>query len=103
MSKVGNIKFEKLEMQQYLYKNTNTNSSQCIAKARAKTLDIKTLGNKSWKFDNRTCSGCDKTEESVDDILIFKYGENQVIPAYRWFYENKPRDMIYCVKDDGKK
>ena len=100
MSKVGNIQYEKLEMQQYLYENTKTNISQFIAKARAKTLDIKT--HKSWKYDDRACSGCDKREESGDEILTCEafgqYGENQVIPAYSWFYENKTSDMIYCAK-----
>ena len=42
ISKVANIKYEKLEMQQYLYENTNTNISKFISKARAKTLEIKT-------------------------------------------------------------
>ena len=100
MSKVGNIQYEKLEMQQYLYENTKTNISQFIAKARAKTLDIKT--HKSWKYDDRACSGCDKREESGDEILTCEafgqYGENQVIPAYSWFHENKTSDMIYCSK-----
>jgi hypothetical protein len=42
ISKVGNIQYEKLEMQQYLCENKNTNISKFITKARAKTLNIKT-------------------------------------------------------------
>ena len=100
MSKVGNIQYEKLEMQQYFGENTKTNISQFIAKARAKTLDIKT--QKSWKYDDRACSGCDVREESGDEILTCetfgKYGEDERIPVYSWFFENKTSDMIYCTK-----
>jgi hypothetical protein len=42
ISKIGNIQYEKLEMQQYLYENENTNISKFITEARAKTLEIKT-------------------------------------------------------------
>ena len=100
ISKVGNIQYEKLEMQQYLYENTNTNISKFITKARAKTLEIKT--HKSWKYDDRECSGCKIREESGDEILTCesfgKYEENEEIPSYSWFFRNKTSDMIYCAK-----
>jgi hypothetical protein len=100
MSKVSNIKYEKLEMQQYLYENNNTNISKFIAKARAKTLDIKT--HKSWKFEDRLCTGCNIREESGDEILTCGqfgvYEENEIIPAYSWFFNEKTSDMIYCAK-----
>ena len=100
MSKVSNIKYEKLEMQQYLYENNNTNISKFIAKARAKTLDIKT--HKSWKYEDKLCTGCNKTEESGDEILTCgqygEYKENEKIPACSWFYSDKTSDMMYCAK-----
>ena len=100
MSKVSNIQYEKLEMQQYLYENAKTNISHFIAKARSKTLDLKT--QKSWKYDDKACSGCDKREESGDEILTCesfgKYGENEIIPAYCWFFANKTSDIIYCAR-----
>ena len=85
MSKVSNIKYEKLEMQQYLCENSNTNISKFIAKARAKTLDLKT--QKGWKYEDKLCSGCNIREESGDEILTCekfgKYTANENIPEYR--------------------
>ena len=84
MSKVSNIKYDKFEMQQYLYENSNTNISKFIAKARAKTLELKT--HKSWKYDDKLCSGCNTREESGDEILTCekfgKYQENETIVGF---------------------
>ena len=84
ISIVPNIKYEKLEMQQYLNENTNTNISKFISKARAKTLEIKK--HKSWKYEDKKCSGCKIREESGDKILTCEkfgsYGENEKIPTY---------------------
>jgi hypothetical protein len=100
MSKVYNIKYDKFEMQQYLYENSNTNISKFIAKARAKSLELKT--HKSWKYDDKLCSGCSMREESGDEILTCekfgKYKENETIPAYSWLYGKNTNDMIYCAK-----
>ena len=52
MSKIANINYERLELQQYLSENKNTKISKLIAKARAKTLEIKT--HKSWKYEDTT-------------------------------------------------
>ena len=97
---MSNIKYEKLEMQHYLYENENTNISKFIVKARAKTLDIKT--HKSWKFEDRIWTGCNVREESGDEILTCgqfgKYEENEIIPAYSWFFDGKISDMVYCAK-----
>ena len=44
------------------------------------------------------CSACDEREESGDEILTCetfgKYGEDEIIPVYNWFYENKISDII---------
>ena len=100
MSKVYNIKYDKFEMQQYLYDNSNTNISKFIAKARAKSLELKT--HKSWKYNDKLCSGCSMREESGDEILscekFGKYKENETIPAYSWLYGKNTNDMIYCAK-----
>jgi hypothetical protein len=94
ISKDGNIQYEKLEMQQYLYENKNTNISKFITKARAKTLDIKT--HKSWKYEDRACRGFKIREESGE--IFGKYEENEEIPSYSVFFKNKTSDMIYCTK-----
>ena len=57
MSKVGNIKYEMLEMQQHLYENTYTNISKYISKARAKTLEIKTHKFRKFEGSARTPLG----------------------------------------------
>ena len=57
MSKIANIQYERLELQQYLSENKNTKISKLIAQARAKTLEIKT--HKSWKYEDKLCAGCE--------------------------------------------
>ena len=41
-------------------------------------------------------------EESGDEILTCgqygEYGENEIIPAYSWFFCEETSDMIYCAK-----
>ena len=54
-TKIKQIGYEKLELQEYLMDgNKNINTSKFIFKA--KTLDIKT--HKGWKYDDKTCIGC---------------------------------------------
>ena len=52
ISKVANIKYEKVEMQQYLYENTNTNISKFISKARQKHWKLKHTNLGSMKIKN---------------------------------------------------
>ena len=98
MSKIANINYERLELQQYLSENKNTKISKLIAKARAKTLEIKT--HKSWKYEDKLYSGCEIREESVDDILSCKkfeiYEEVEKMPKYEWLFGDDLRQMLYC-------
>ena len=54
------------------------------------------------KFEDRLCTGCNTREESGDEILTCEqfgeYEENEIIPAYSSFYNEKTSDMIYCTK-----
>ena len=49
MSKISIIKYEKLELQQYLH-HGNKNISKFISKARSQTLDLKI--QKKWKYSD---------------------------------------------------
>ena len=94
------LNFDKQEMQQYLYENTNTNISKFISKAKAKILEIKT--HTSWKFEDKLCSGCKIKEESGEEIFLCeKFGldaKNEKIPTYSLFYGKKNSEMFYCAK-----
>ena len=51
--KIANIKYEKLELQQYL-QHGNTKMSKIISKARSQTLDLKM--QKTWKYTDVFCA-----------------------------------------------
>ena len=85
-----------LELQEYLMDgNKNIHTSKFIFKARAKTLDIKT--HKGWKYDDKTCIGCNVREETGNEILsCFYFGEE--IPTkpmhYDMLYGDSVSDMV---------
>ena len=67
VSKIAKIEYERLEMQQYLSENKTTMISKFIVKARSCTLDIKT--QKAWKYEDKTCVGCELKEETGNEVL----------------------------------
>ena len=99
-SKIANIQYERLELQQYLSENKNTKISKLIAQARAKTLEIKT--HKAWKYEDKLCAGCEIREETVDEILsCTKFGiyeEVEKMPKYEWLFGDDMRQMLYCAE-----
>ena len=82
-SKIVDIKYEKLEMQEYLLcGDRNVNVSRIIFKARSKTLDIKS--QKKWKYVDQLCSGCLINGESGEEMLRCKsFGENKENISYK--------------------
>ena len=60
MSKISILKYETLELQQYLLEG-NTNISKFISKARSQTLDLKQQNK--WKYHHLLCSGCNDGQE----------------------------------------
>ena len=76
-SKIVDIKYEKLEMQEYLLcgdRNVNVSRSQ--------TLDIKS--QKKWKYVDKLCSGCHTNEESREEMLSCKsFGANKENISYK--------------------
>ena len=100
VSKIARIKYDRLEIQQYLSENKTTKISKFIVKARACTLDIKT--QKSWKYEDKTCVGCNTKEETGDEILncekLGKYQENQEIPEYNWLFSKNCEKIVCCTK-----
>ena len=99
MSKIAIIKYEKLELQQYL-QHGNTNISKFIAKARSQTLDLKS--QKKWKYGDLLCAGCGVREESAQEILscdsFGTYKSEEIQPQYSCFYGDTVSDMFYCAK-----
>ena len=57
------IKFEKLEMSQYLKENSSSSLSQTIFSIRSKTLDIKEF--LPWKYSDTDCVKCEKFPETM--------------------------------------
>ena len=96
--KIMDIEYSKLEMQEYLLcGDRNTSISKFIFKARGCNLDIKT--QKKWKYDDKLCSGCSKSEESGDEILFCdSFGENIDNITYSWFYGNSVSEQILVAK-----
>ena len=88
-------------MQDYLADgDRNTNISKLIFKARGKILDIKL--HKKWKFEDKTCSGCGKNEESGEEILhCDNLGENNVPQS--WFYNSSVDEQVCVAKVMMKK
>jgi hypothetical protein len=99
MSKISIIKYEKLELQQYLNYG-NTKISKFISKARSQTLDLKI--QKKWKYSDLLCSGCHEREESGEELLscdsFGSYKTEEIKPHYSWFYDDSVSDMVYCAK-----
>ena len=99
MSKISIIKYEKLELQQYLH-HGNTNISKFTSKARSQKLDLK--NQKKWKYSELICSGCNEREESGQEILSCdssgSYKREEIKPQYSWFYCGSVSDMVYCAK-----
>ena len=95
-TKIKQIRYEKLEIQKYLMDgNKSIKTSKFIFKARAKTLDIKT--QRSWKYGDKICIGCNVREESGNEILTcwFFGEENLTKPIhYDMFYGDSVSDMI---------
>ena len=101
--KIMNIKYDKLEIQEYLLcGDRNIEVSKLIFKARGLNLDIKT--QKKWKYSDRLCSGCQIMDESGDEILFCKsFGENIEKIAYSWFFSESVSDQIEVAKLMKKK
>ena len=97
------VNYSKLEMQEYLVDGDRDNNiAKVIYKARGMTLDIKT--HKKWKFSDILCTGCQKNEETGEEILRCEiFGENLEKIPYSWFYSNKVADQIKAGKVMRKK
>ena len=97
-SKILNIKYSKLEIQEYLLRgDRNVNVQKFIFKARSKTLDLKL--QKKWKYEDLLCSGCHDNEESGEEIFSCKsFGENYEKITYSWFYSEKLDEQVSAAK-----
>ena len=66
--------------------------SKLIFKARGWTLDIKM--DKKWKYDDAKCSGCNKYEETGEEIMrCTDLCENEENITYTWFFEDASTEI----------
>ena len=96
--KIKKIKYEKLEMQEYLAEgDRNNNVSKIIFKARGMTLDIKM--HKKWKYEDTLCTGCNVSEESGQELLHCKgFGEVNQNVSYDMFFSEEIEDQLSVGK-----
>ena len=99
-SKISNLNYADLRIQEYLLDgNQNTNISKLIFKARSKTLDLK--AQKSWKYDDKICIGCEEREETGEEVLSCDGlgGQNGNKPLkYNWFYSDSVEEIRNVAK-----
>ena len=94
MSKKFILKYEEMELQQYLLER-NTSIQKFILKARSQTLDLKT--QKKWKYHDLLCSGCNESGQEMLSCESFgTYKSEEIKPQYSWFYCGSVSDMVYC-------
>ena len=94
-SKAKDINYKKLEIQRYFVEgNSTTSLAKLIFKARTKTLDIKTQNG--WKYSDKLCVGCERKEETGDEILscVRLQGQNKQSVEYSWFYSGCVLKMV---------
>ena len=96
-TKIANLKYEKLEMQDYLLDgNFNTQVSKVVYKARTQTLDIKT--HKRWKYDDDICVACHERQETIQELLTCTYlsdkNEETKPMHYDWLISGSGRQMF---------
>ena len=71
-TKIAHIQYSSLEMQEYLLDGDMVvDVTKFIFKARSKTLDIK--AQRKWKYEDKTCIGCNIREETGQEILSCWY------------------------------
>ena len=68
--KTKHIKFEKLEISEYLRQNKNTNVSKTIFQIRAGTFDVKAW--RKWEYQDNLCVACADFEETFDHFMKCK-------------------------------
>ena len=103
-TKISHIKYDDLEMQEYLVDgNRNTEISKFIFKARSMTLNIKT--QKSWKYSDSKCVGCGVNDETGDEVISCsgftdnkEKEENIPIQAYQLFFDGQVSEMSQVAK-----
>ena len=101
-SKIANIFYEKLEIQEYLNSGQcSTKISKLIFKARSETLDIKT--QRKWKYADRICIGCKQNEETGQEILVCEKLNDENRKAdnpinYTAFVENDLTKIVKAAK-----
>ena len=92
-SKIANLEYCKLEMQEYLLSgNRNTKLSKLIFQARGRNLDIKM--HKKWRYEDVTCVGCGKNVEIEEELLSCEgFCDDKKTDSYSWLFTDCVRKM----------
>ena len=94
--KTRHIKFNKLEMSNYLNENKSTSLSKLIFSIRSGTLDIKCLNK--WNYGDNLCVMCELKAETLEHLMICpEYGEKEE-NGWREIYGNNPKKQINIAK-----
>ena len=94
--KIKVIKYKTLKIQDYFCER-NIEVCRTIFNARGRNLDIKI--HKKWKFDDLLCVGCNKIEESEDEILMCEGLGNAKNDSYDMFFSQNIQDQIEVGKE----
>ena len=84
--KTKHIKFEKIEMNDYLVKNRNTNISKTIYSIRAGVFDLKALN--PWNYKDNLCVACNLKEETMQHFMKCDEYKRTSIDDWTDIYEN---------------
>ena len=85
--KTNHIKYEKLEMNDYLIENQNTMLSKTIYSIRAGVFDVKAA--KPWMYEDNLCVACNLFEETMQHFMTCEKYETQSISNWEDIYENE--------------
>ena len=97
-SKTKHIKFETLQMREYLKSNKNTTLSKTIFSVRAGTLDIKVWN--SWYYENTLCAICEMSGETIDTFLTCRaYGKTTRKIDWKEIFLDNVENQITVAKE----
>ena len=96
-TKIKNINYKSLGIQEYLLGgNENSEVAKVIFAARGRNLEIKE--HKKWKYSDNICVGCDKENESENELLscpgLVEQGHQKTNLLYKSLYSENTCEMF---------
>ena len=72
-NKTRHVKFDTLQMSEYLSRNKSSTLSKTIFSVRSVTLDIKAWN--SWNYENSLCVMCEMSDENIEHFMSCEHME----------------------------